>query len=256
MDHAGPMARSVTDACIILEAIAGPYPKGTPRPDHRKLRQWRPKRFRIGWPQQFYFDRVAPGVRAAIDAAAKILQQLGGRIEKVSLPHLQESVQASTNVGLAEATSYHESQGYFPARAPEYGDDVRGRLELGAKVRAADYLHGLEVKRLLEQDFDAAFQRVDAILAPASPIPAPRIGENEVELRGVKEAVRSLLVGVSRPANFIGHPAISIPCAFTSEGLPVGLQLIGPRYSEAHLLAIALAFEEATPWHERHPALG
>jgi aspartyl-tRNA(Asn)/glutamyl-tRNA(Gln) amidotransferase subunit A len=256
MDHAGPLARSVTDACIVLEAIAGAYPEGRSRPHYQRLRQGCPRRFRLGWPEQFYFDRVDHEVRDAIDAAAKTLQQLGGRIEKVSLPHLQESVQASTNIGLAEATNYHESQGYFPARASDYGDDVRGRLEAGEKVRAVDYLQGLAVKQMLEQDFDAAFERVDAILAPASPIPAPRLGENEVKIAGAKEAVRSLLVGVCRPANFTGHPAISIPCGFTRAGLPVGLQLIGPRWGEASLLAIAFAFEEATPWHQRHPEGG
>jgi aspartyl-tRNA(Asn)/glutamyl-tRNA(Gln) amidotransferase subunit A len=253
MDHAGPLARSVTDACIVLQAIAGAYPKGQPRPNYRRLRQGYLKRFRLGWPGQYYFDRVDDEVRGVMDAAAKTLQRVGGRIEKVTLPHLQESVQASTYVGLAEAANYHESQGYFPARAADYGEDVRGRLEAGEKVRAVDYLQGLAVKRMLERDFDAAFERVDAILAPASPIPAPQVGQNEVEISGVREAVRSLLVGASRPANFTGHPALSVPCGFTRAGLPVGLQLIGPRWGEAGLLAMALAFEEATPWHERHP---
>jgi len=255
MDHAGPLARSVLDACMVLEAIAGAYPKGTPRLNHGRLRQAHPKGFRLGWPEQFYFERVDGDVRRMIDAAAKTFAQLGGRIEDVSLPHLQESVQASTNIGLAEATNYHESQGYFPARAPEYGDDVRGRLEAGENVRAVDYLQGFAVKRRLERDFDAAFERVDAILAPASPIPAPRLGENEAEIGGAKESVRSLLVGASRPANFTGYPAVSVPCGFTRAGLPVGLQLIGPRWGEPGLLAIALAYEEATPWHDRHPVM-
>jgi aspartyl-tRNA(Asn)/glutamyl-tRNA(Gln) amidotransferase subunit A len=255
MDHAGPLARSVTDVCIVLEAIAGDYPKGTRRPNHGSLRRNRPKRFRIGWPQQFYFDKVDDDVRRAIEAAAKTLQQLGGRIEEISLPRLQESVGASTNLGLAEATAYHESQGYYPARASDYGEDVCGRLEMGTKIRAVDYLQSLQMKRMLERDFDGALDRVDAILAPASPIPAPRLGQNEVEIGGAKDSVRSLLVGASRPANFTGHPAISIPCGFTREGLPMGLQLIGPRWGEAGLLAIALAYEEAAPWHARHPDL-
>lgn len=244
MDHAGPMARSVADACIILEAIAGPYPRGMRRPNYKSLGRQRPKRFRIGWPQQYYFERVDDSVREAMDAAVKVLRNAGGRIEKVSLPHLHESVQASTELGLAEATNYHQSEGYFPARASDYGDDVRGRLEAGEKIRAVDYLRALEVKRLLERDFDAAFEHVDAIVAPASPIPAPRVGQNEVAIGGERESVRSLLVGASRPANFTGLPAISLPCGVTGAGLPVGLQLIGPRWGEARLLAIALAFEE------------
>lgn len=255
MDHAGPVARSVTDACLLLEAIAGPYPKGRERPDHRTLLKKGPKRFRIGWPEQYYFERVDGDVREVIDGAVKVLRKIGGRVERVSLPHLHESVQASTWVGLAEATTYHESRGYFPARASDYGDDVRGRLEAGQTIRAIDYLKALDVKRLLEQDFDAALERVDAIVAPGAPIPAPYVGESDVIVGGLKESVRSLLVGASRPANFTGHPAVSIPCGFTRAGLPVGLQLIGPRWGEAGLLAIAKAYEETTPWNESHPAV-
>jgi aspartyl-tRNA(Asn)/glutamyl-tRNA(Gln) amidotransferase subunit A len=255
MDHAGPLARSVADTCIMFETIAGAYARGVARPNHRRLRQKVRKRFRLGWPEQYYFERVDPAVRTAIDAAVKTLEQLGARIERVSLPHLHESVEASTNLGLAEATSFHESQGYYPARAAEYGEDVRGRLEAGTKVRATDYLHALTVKKMLRRDFDNAFERVDAILAPASPIPAPMLGENEVEIEGEKAAVRGLLVGASRPANFTGHPALAVPCGFTPAGLPVGLQLIGPRWGEAGLLAIAKAYEEVTPWHTRHPGL-
>jgi aspartyl-tRNA(Asn)/glutamyl-tRNA(Gln) amidotransferase subunit A len=256
MDHVGPLARSVADLCIVLEAIAGTFPKGGVRPNHRKLRQKGRTHFRIGWPEQYYFERVDEGVRRAIDEAAKVLEGLGARIEKVSLPHLRESVEASTTMGLAEATSYHESQGYFPARAAEYGEDVRGRLDAGTKVRAADYIHAIAVKRRLERDFDAAFERVDAILAPASPIPAPRLGESEVKVGGERQPVRGLLVGASRPSNFTGHPAMSVPCGFTPGRLPVGMQLIGPRWVEARLLAIALAYEEATGWSEWRPDVG
>ena len=255
MDHPGPLARDVADACILLEAIAGQYPKAAERPDYRKLRENRPRKFRLGWPREHYFDRLDDEVRRTIDAAAMEFRSLGARILKVSLPHLVASTEPSTNMGLAEATWYHESQGYFPSRAGDYGEDVRCRLEAGQKVRAVEYLMALEAKRALERDFDTAFEKVDAILAPASPIPAPRIGEQEVDIGGRKESVRSLLVGESRPANFTGLPAISIPCGFTREGLPVGLQLIGSRWSEARLLAIALAYEEATEWHKKHPPL-
>jgi aspartyl-tRNA(Asn)/glutamyl-tRNA(Gln) amidotransferase subunit A len=256
LDHAGPLARSVTDACIMLQAVAGKYPKGTPAPDYRKLRKSIPRRFRLGWPKQYFFDRVDAEVRQAIDAAAKTLKSLGARIEEVSLPHLAESVEPSTNIAMAEATRYHQSQGYFPARAAEYGEDVRKRLEMGREVRAVDYLNALAVKREIEKEFRAAFTRVDVIVAPALPIAAPRLGENEVMIEGENETVRSALVRLNRPANLTGDPAISIPCGFTRAGLPIGLQLIGLQWSEARLLAIALAYEDATEWHKRHPVLG
>jgi aspartyl-tRNA(Asn)/glutamyl-tRNA(Gln) amidotransferase subunit A len=255
LDHAGPLARSVTDACIMLQAVAGKYPKTAPAPDYRKLRKSIPRRFRLGWPKQYFFDRVDAEVRQAIDAAAKTLESLGARIEEVSLPHLAELVEPSTNIAMAEATRYHESQGYFPGRAAEYGEDVRKRLEMGREVRAVDYLNALAVKREIEKEFRAAFTRVDAIVAPALPIAAPRLRENEVMIEGEKETVRSALVRLNRPANLAGDPAISIPCGFTRAGLPIGLQLIGPHWSEARLLAIALAYEDATEWHKRHPIL-
>lgn len=256
LDHAGPLAGSVTDACIMLEAIAGEYPKGTQRPDHRKLRSALPKRFRLGCSEDYFLDRVDPEVRGLIEAAAKVFHSLGARLENVAMPRLAGALLPGTNhIALAEATRYHESQGYFPTRAAEYGEDVRQRLEQGREVRAVDYLRGLEMKVEAEKDFLAAFERVDAIVAPSTPICAPRIGQQEVEIAGEKETVRSALVRMNRPANFTGHPAISIPCGFTREGLPAGMQLIGPRWSEARLLSIALAYEEATAWHRRHPDL-
>lgn len=256
LDHAGPLARSVMDLCIMLEAVAKKYPRGARAPDYRKLRKSIPRRFRLGWPKEYFFDRVDAEVRRAIDAARKTLESLGALIEEVSLAHLAESVEPSTNIAMAEATRYHESQGYFPARAGDYGEDVRKRLQMGREVRAVDYLNAFAVKREIEKEFQAAFARADAIIAPALPIAAPRIGENELMIEREKETVRSALVRLNRPANLTGDPAISIPCGFTRAGLPIGLQMIGPKWSEARLLAIALAYEDATEWHKRHPVLG
>jgi aspartyl-tRNA(Asn)/glutamyl-tRNA(Gln) amidotransferase subunit A len=254
LDHSGPMARTAADVCIVLEAIATGYPKGVRRPDCRKLKRSLPKRFRIGWPEHYFFDRVRPEVGKLIDAAAATLGSLGGRIKTVAMPNLADALLPATNdIALTEATHYHQSQGYFPARAADYGDDVRKRLELGAKVPAVDYLRGQSRKREAEQEFEAAFEKVDLILAPSVPVAAPGIGQAEVEINAEKESVRSALVRMNRPANFTGHPAISVPCGFTSDGLPVGMQLIGPRWSEARLLAIASAYENVTDWRLRHP---
>jgi aspartyl-tRNA(Asn)/glutamyl-tRNA(Gln) amidotransferase subunit A len=255
LDHAGPMARNVTDVCITLEAISCDYPRGVVRPDYRKLRKNLPRKFRIGWPTRYFFDRIDREVLDAIESAAKCFTSLGARIEDVALPGLEHSVEPSTNIALAEATQYHESQGYFPERASKYSDDVRHRLELGRKVLATDYLRALDVKRQITQELDTVFENVDVILVPTLPIAAPRIGEKEVVIGGEKETVRSALVRLNRPANLTGHPAISIPCGFTRNGLPIGLQLIGPYWSEARLLSIALAYEDGTEWHRRRPQL-
>ena len=255
LDHAGPLARNVVDACIMLQAIAGRYPKATTPPDFRKLRRDRSQRFRLGWPREYFFERVYPEVQSAIKAAAKVFVSTGARFEDVSLPHLGDSLEPSTNIALSEATRYHQSQGFYPARAAEYGADVSSRLKMGTQVRAVDYLRAFEVKRQMESDFDAAFERVDAILAPTVPIAAPRIGEDETKIADENESVRSALVRLNRPANLTGHPAISIPCGFTRGALPIGLQLIGPRWAEASLLAIAHTYEDSTEWHTRRPEL-
>jgi aspartyl-tRNA(Asn)/glutamyl-tRNA(Gln) amidotransferase subunit A len=254
LDHAGPIARTVADVCLLLEAIAGEYPQGVPRPDWRKLDRALPKKLRIGWPEHYFLERVDPEVLTLIEDAVRVFRALGARIVGVPLPRLARILLPATNdVALAEATHYHESQGYFPARASDYGEDVRKRLEAGTRVAAVDYLRGCAKKPEAVAEFDAAFERVDAILAPAAPIPAPPVGHEEVEIAGAKETVRSALVRMNRPANFTGHPAISIPCGFTRDALPIGMQLIGPRWNEARLLAIAAAYEAATEWHRRHP---
>ena len=253
LDHVGPLARSVADACIMLQAIAGEYPKAATPANFRRLKRDRPRRFRLGWPREYFFERVDPEVLRAIKAAAGVFLSADARVEEVSLPHLGDSLEPSANIALAEATRYHQSQGFYPARAADYGGDVSSRLEMGTQVSAVDYLRAFEVKQQVESDFESAFERLDAILAPAVPIAAPRIGEKEVTIAGGKETVRPALVRLNRPANLTGHPAISIPCGFTRDGLPVGLQLIGPRWAEARLLSIALAYEEATEWHTKHP---
>ena len=253
LDHAGPMARSVADACIMLEAIAGGYPELARPPDFRKLRKKRPARFQIGWPKQYFFNRIDDEVLRAVKNAVKTLESLGGRAAEVSLPHLDDSVAPSTNIALAEATQYHESRGYFPKRADEYSPDLQHRLEQGREVRAVEYLRAREQQREVMHDFDAAFERVNVIVAPTTPVAAPPLGTKEVSIAGEKEAVRSALLRLNRPANYTGHPAISLPCGFTRAGLPIGLQIIGPHWGEAGLLEIAFAYEQATDWHKKHP---
>ncbi len=140
LDHAGPIARDVAGACILLEAIAGNYPQGARRPDFRRLRALRPRRFRIGWPSEYFFERVDPEIVRAVEKAGESLESLGGRSQKISLPHLNESMAPSTVIALAEAADYHESRGWFPARAAEYSEDLRNRLQQGCELRAVEYL--------------------------------------------------------------------------------------------------------------------
>jgi aspartyl-tRNA(Asn)/glutamyl-tRNA(Gln) amidotransferase subunit A len=258
LDHAGPLARSVTDVAILLRAIAGrdaldPSTASVPVPDYPRALLGRLGRLRLGWPGDYFFERVDEEVRRAVESAARQLEKLGAKIEKVALPNVSDSEAPSSQIALAEARQYHESMGYFPARAAEYGEDVRKRLEAGRDVAAVDYLQALEVRRQAQAEFEAAFQLVDAILAPTTPVAAPRLGDKLVTLGEVQEPVRAALLRLNRPANFTGLPAISVPCGFTRGGLPIGLQLIGRPWEEARLLQIAFAYERATNWHTRHP---
>jgi aspartyl-tRNA(Asn)/glutamyl-tRNA(Gln) amidotransferase subunit A len=261
LDHVGPLARSVADAAILLGLIAGRDPLDTtssrrPVEDFRGALGGKPlHKFRLGRPREHYWEKLDPEVRRATEAAVRDMEKRGAVVREVSLPHLKESLDAATEISLAEALHVHEAAGYFPARAAEYGEEVRQRIEAGAKVPAHRYLAGFDVRRRLLVEFDTAFQDVDAIVAPTVPVPAPLIGAESVQIDGEQFAVRPAIVGHCRPANFTGLPAISVPCGFTRDGLPVGLQLIGRAFDEAMLLRIAFSYERANDWGERHPRI-
>jgi aspartyl-tRNA(Asn)/glutamyl-tRNA(Gln) amidotransferase subunit A len=258
LDHVGPLARTVTDAAIMLHAIAGrdprdPFAIARPVPAYpRELRRPLGKT-RLGWPRDYFFDRVDEEIRGALEQAAREFERLGVSMEEVSLPHLGEWAEPSNVIALVEASNDHEAAGYFPARAAEYGEDVRKRLEKGGEVRAVDYVRAIALRQQAQKEFAAVFACVDAILAPTVPIAAPPISQKLVSIGGEQESVRAALLRLNRPANFVGIPAISLPCGFTREGLPLGLQLLGGAWDEARLLRIAYAYEQATEWHRRHP---
>ena len=258
LDHAGPLARTVADVAIMLDAIC--ECDGLEGAFYKAVRSGLKKRgkkvhLRLGWPREYFFERVDPEIRRAMEAAMKVFERLGARVQEVALPHIADSVEPSTQIALTEALEYHESQGYFPAHARDYGEDVRKRLEMGSAVRAVDYLRAQKAREQVRADFRAAFERVDAIVAPAAPIAAPRIGEDAVKLGGESQSVRGAFVRMNRPANFTGFPVISLPCGFTRSGLPIGMALHGPQWGEAKLLRIAAAYEQTTMWHERRPPL-
>ena len=257
-DHVGPIARSVADAAILLGVIAGRDPldpTSSPRPveNYRAALRKPLRKFRLGRPREHYWEKLDPEVRRIAEAAARDMEKRGAAVSEVSLPHLKESLDAATDISLAEALHVHQAAGYFPARAAEYGEEVRQRIDAGAKVPAIRYLAGFDVRKRLLAEFDAAFQNVDAILAPTLPVPAPLIGAESVRIDGEEVGARPAIVGHSRPANFTGLPAISVPCGFTRDGLPVGLQLIGRAFDESTLLRIAYSYEQANDWRSRHP---
>jgi aspartyl-tRNA(Asn)/glutamyl-tRNA(Gln) amidotransferase subunit A len=259
-DHVGPLARCVSDAAILLGVIAGSDTLDPASSAHRmedfKAALRKPLRnFRLGRPREYFWEKLDSEVRHATEAAVRDMEKCGVTVREISLPHLSDSAEAAADISLAEARYGHETAGYFPAHADEYSEEVRQRIDAGGKVLATQYLAGLDVQKRVRAEFDAAFQEVDAIVAPTAPVPAPPIGAEYVEVDGEQIGVRAALVGMNRPANFTGHPAISVPCGFTREGLPVGLQLIGRSFDESTLLRIAFAYERAHDWRGRHPRL-
>jgi Asp-tRNA(Asn)/Glu-tRNA(Gln) amidotransferase A subunit family amidase len=175
----------------------------------------------------------------------------------ISIPLLDEAEDAGNHIAWVEAILFHSQQGYFPARAADYGEDVRSRLGMGAKVSALDYLQALEIQKQLVVQLHMALAEsdADALIVPATPIVAPLMNEETTRIGAHEYPTRALLLRLNRPANLAGVPAISLPCGFSPSGLPVGLQIIGGVSSEAVLLRIAQAYESTHPQLRRVPAI-
>jgi len=215
------------------------------------------RKFRLGVPSEFFFDLISEDVRLLFDEAIRSLRGIGAATKEVSIPILKDTEDAGNQIALAEAAYYHQQSGWFPARAEEYGEDVRVRLQMGAKVLATAYLQALDLREKFIQQLRLAMEDagVDALAVPTTPIAAPLIGEETTRIGEKNRPTRALLLRLNRPANLAGVPAISIPCGFTPAGLPVGLQLIGAATDENLLLCIARTYETAHHWHRRRNEL-
>src|SRR5262249_43546017 len=248
LDFVGPMARGVGDIALLFEAICT-RDKNERRPCIGRGPSPRSRRPRIGVPKHFFLDVVSTEVQQAFDAALVTLKKLGAKLKEVSLPYLQESEKAGNEIAWAEATLYHQQAGWYPARAAEYGEDVRSRLEMGEKVTAVEYLRAFELREKFIAGFHLALleNQVDVLVTPTTPIPAPHIAEEKVSIGGKEHSTRALLLRLNRPANLAGIPAISIPCGLTMQGLPVGLQFMAGVTDEPLLIELAARFEQASP---------
>lgn len=256
-DHVGPIARSAVDAALILGCIAGRDPLD-PTSLARSEKSFRStlnrKRVRLGRPKEHFWVNMDAEVRRITETAVGDFVKAGAELKEISLPTVVAGIEAANLIAAVEATQLHGREGYFPARASEYGADVRGRLEQGGNVRAIDYLSAQEVMRRARDEAEAVLKGVDAIVIPTSPIGAPPMGSEAVRLGYVEMPLRAALVDRNRFGNFTGLPAISMPCGITQNGLPVAVQFIGRRFADAHLLAIAQRFaENKRDWQPRHP---
>ncbi|MCL4558608.1 MAG: Asp-tRNA(Asn)/Glu-tRNA(Gln) amidotransferase subunit GatA [Deltaproteobacteria bacterium] len=276
LDQGGTMTRTVYDSALLLETIAGFDPLDSTSADMpvEPFTQMlaHPKGVRIGVPGEYFVEGMDKEVQASIEKARDTMKGLGARIVDISLPHTKYAVAVYYILASSEASSnlarydgvkygYRSASGadligmYMDTRAKGFGREVKRRIMLGTFALSAGYYSEFygkaqRARRLIKQDFDDAFGQCDVILAPTSPTPAFRLGSR------LDDPLQMYLSDIfTIPLNLAGLPGISIPCGFTKEGLPIGMQLIGRRFDEKTVLSVANMYEQATPWHERTPAI-
>jgi aspartyl-tRNA(Asn)/glutamyl-tRNA(Gln) amidotransferase subunit A len=259
LDHVGPMCRSAADCALMLGAMAGYDPRDPstsvlPVPDYAAALTGQVTGLRIGLLGRFFLESAGAPQRQATEQAVKTLEGLGASVREITLEQMKHAAAASAAVISAESYAYHEP--WLRTRAAEYGPDVRERLLVGAFVSGSEYLKGQRVRRLIRDEVDRVLGDVDVLIAPTLPIAAVPVGAREVDIDGEPQPVRPSLVRYTRPFNVSGHPVASVPCGFTVDGLPIGMQVIGRTFDEATVLRLADAYQRVTDWHTRRPPLG
>lgn len=276
LDQAGPMARSASDCALLLSALAGPDPQrdstslDRPAEDFGRDLNASLDGLRIGVPEEFLNDGVAPGVRAALEAALVEYEKLGAKRVTVSLPRTELSIpvyyilapaEASSNLSRFDGVKFgHRAKDYndladmyAKTRAEGFGDEVKRRIMIGTYVLShgyydAYYLQAQKVRRMIADDFQRAFAQCDVIAGPVAPTVAWKLGEHG------DDPVADYLADIfTLPGSLAGLPGMSLPVGFGEHGMPVGLQLIGNYFGEAKLLNAAHRFQQATDWHLKTP---
>ncbi len=277
LDTIGPMGKTVEDLAIILEAIAGKDPMdGTtadrPVPAYAKNLKKDVKGLKIGLPKEYFIKGINPDVETAVRTATIQLKKLGAEIIDISLPYTKYAVatyyvlcpcEVSSNMARYDGLRFGHTVNkpedlldyYQRVRSEGFGAEVKRRIMIGTYALSAGYydayyLKAQKVRTLIKKDFDDAFQHVDLILSPVSPHAAFKIGANNAN------PVAMYLEDVFTVAQVMaGIPCISVPCGFTKENMPIGLQLMGPQWQEEKVLSAAYAYEQATEWHTKKPTL-
>jgi aspartyl-tRNA(Asn)/glutamyl-tRNA(Gln) amidotransferase subunit A len=248
LDHVGPLCRCVEDAALMLGVMAGqhaPGPSGLRR-SGKEIRN-----LRIGVPKNYFFDRLQSEVRHRLLAAHTALESMGAKIQEIKLEGIQETVDLAADIVFPEALAFHWK--WIKKRPGDYGEDLRTRMQNRMDQTAVTYLRALQKRRQYAESFKKVMESVDVLAVPTIAIVAPRIDEQEVKIGRSMEIVRVALLRLTFPGNLSGLPAISLPCGFSREKMPIGLQLIGRPFDEATLLRVALAYEQSTPWHKMFP---
>jgi aspartyl-tRNA(Asn)/glutamyl-tRNA(Gln) amidotransferase subunit A len=257
LDTVGPLARTSEDCALLLGLMAGADPEdptttGGPVPDYIAATREQIKGLKIGVPTAFYVDDLDSEVARVLDETIATFKAEGATIVAVELPEQRQLTSACQLVLATEAAAFHKR--WLIERPGDYGPQVLMRLQNGLSISGVSYLEAMRWRGPALAAHLAATAGVDAVLAPAAPVPAPTIAESDVGNSPDAEAVIQRLTRFTRPVNYLGLPSLSIPSGFTRGGLPVGMQLIGRSFDEAMLLRIGAAFQRATDFHARAPA--
>ena len=259
LDTVGPMCRYVHDVALMMNTLAGYDPRDVhsenrPVPDYTEGLDQPIRGCKAGIPKQHFFDNLDPEVERIVNDAIKVLEGLGVDIVELDLPSVQAGHEVTLTLLMAEAGQFHQQR--LAAHRADYGVDVRELLEAGLSLSASDYVKAVRVREIVKREFAGAFEEVDCILSPTAPIPAPLRSTHDLSGGSESNRIRPRLTRNTRLINLLGLPSISVPCGFaqvensdSTEGLPVGLQITGPWWSEKTLLQVAHAYERATPWH-------
>ena len=236
MDHVGPLAQTVTDACLLYHALLGDTAAAppAPMPIHG---------LRLAVPRPYFCDLLDDDVRARFEEALDRLRAAGARIDDIEIHHAAEIAPIYLHIVLADAAAYHATA--LETMPERYTAPVRIRLEMGRYVLAEDYVRALAGRERLTREVDAALSQHDALILPTLPIPAPPIGATTAQVGPTAEPIRNLMLRLTQPFNVTGHPAIAIPSGLSRDGLPCSVQLVGRRMQTDALLRVALACERA-----------
>ncbi|WP_224365838.1 Asp-tRNA(Asn)/Glu-tRNA(Gln) amidotransferase subunit GatA [Hyalangium versicolor] len=277
LDQVGPMARTVADAAALLQLIARHDPldstsAAVEAPDYREDLEGGVRGLKLGVPREYFIDGMDPEVQATVREAMKAYERLGATLVDVSLPHTKYALatyyllapaEASSNLARYDGVRYglraKDAKGlremYGQTRDRGFGSEVKRRIMLGTYALSAGYydayyLRAQKVRTLIRQDFTKAYEQVDAILSPISPVPPFKLGDK------VDDPLSMYLMDVfTLPCNLAGLPGLSLPCGFTKSNLPIGLQILGKPFDEARLLRIGRAFEREHDFHRRFAPL-
>ncbi len=257
LDHAGPLTRRVDDAAASLQAMAGHDPRDPasldePVPDFSAGLDEGVRGLRVGVPRNYFFANVEKDVKAAVNAVYNALESLGAELVEVTLPMTEQIVPVLFSIMLPEASAYHRR---MLRETPElYTDDVRVLLEAGELVSATDYVQAQRVRNLLQQEYRKLYEQIDLLVVPTVPAVAALHGTQSITWDdGTDEPLVFTYTRFTGLADVTGQPALSVPCGFSGQGLPIAFQAIGRPLDEATVLRLGSAYQAATDWHRRHP---